>query len=38
MTNAGKGSKQRPTDPEKYRDNYDQIFGKKPQQPKKENK
>lgn len=29
-----KGSKQRPTDQQKYRDNYDKIFGKKPQQPK----
>jgi len=26
---AGKGSQQRPTDQQKYRDNYDKIFGKK---------
>jgi hypothetical protein len=26
---AGKGSKQRPTDPQKYNDNWDRIFGKK---------
>jgi len=26
---GGKGSKQRPTDREKYNDNYDAIFGKK---------
>lgn len=27
---AGKGSKQRPTDQEKFSTNYDLIFGKKP--------
>lgn len=26
---AGKGSKQRPTDQQKFRDNWDSIFGKK---------
>jgi hypothetical protein len=26
---AGKGSKQRPTDQQKYRDQWEQIFGKK---------
>ncbi len=25
----GKGSKQRPTDLQKFKDNYDKIFGKK---------
>jgi len=29
MSDGGKGSKQRPTDFEKFSDNYDQIFGKK---------
>ena len=28
MNNAGKGSKRRPTDQQKYRDNYDAIFKK----------
>jgi len=31
-----KGSGRRPTDEDKYKDNYDKIFGKK--QPPKENK
>lgn len=35
MSDGGKGSKQRPTDQQKYRDNWEQVFGKK---PKKENK
>jgi len=26
---SGKGSKQRPTDPKKYGDNWERIFGKK---------
>mgnify|MGYP003331166988 CR=1 FL=1 len=26
---GGKGSKQRPTDKDKYNENYDRIFGKK---------
>jgi len=26
---SGKGSKQRPTDNQKYRDNWEEIFGKK---------
>jgi hypothetical protein len=26
---AGKGDKQRPTDPQKFRDNWGRIFGKK---------
>ncbi len=26
MSNAGKGDKQRPTDLQKYRENYDKIF------------
>ena len=29
MSNGGKGSKQRPTDPKKYDEGYDRIFGKK---------
>lgn len=33
---AGKGSKPRPVDQEKFNTNYERIFGKK--QPKKENK
>ena len=28
QTHGGKGSAQRPTDPKKYADNYDAIFGK----------
>lgn len=30
---AGKGDKQRPTDKEKYNNNYDLIFRKKPKTP-----
>ena len=29
QTHGGKGSAHRPTDPKKYADNYDAIFGKK---------
>ena len=29
QTHGGKGSAQRPTDPKKYADNFDAIFGKK---------
>lgn len=29
MSNGGKGSKQRPTDTQKYNDNWDRIFGNK---------
>jgi hypothetical protein len=29
MSNGGKGSKQRPTNYDKFSNNYDQIFGKK---------
>jgi hypothetical protein len=29
MSDGGKGSKQRPTNFEKFSNNYDQIFGKK---------
>lgn len=29
MPRIGKGSRQRPGDTKKYRDNYDRIFGKK---------
>ena len=29
MSDGGKGSKQRPTDYNKFSSNYDQIFGKK---------
>ena len=32
MSDGGKGSKPRPIpDPQKYRDNWDEIFKKKPQ-------
>lgn len=37
QTHGGKGSSQRPTDPKKYANNYDAIFGKK-DKPKKEKK
>jgi hypothetical protein len=33
MSDGGKGSKQRPTDKQKFDENYDKIFGKK--KPKK---
>jgi len=33
-----KGSGRRPTDEQKFQDNYDQIFGKKPIAPPKEEK
>lgn len=33
---SGKGSKQRPTDKEKFDEGYDRIFGKKKEQPKEE--
>lgn len=29
MSDGGKGSAPRPVDQQKYRDNWDQIFGKK---------
>lgn len=33
MSDGGKGSKPRPIpNPDKFRDNWDQIFGKKPKQ------
>lgn len=35
---SGKGSGRRPTDEQKYQDNYDKIFGKKKEQDKKESK
>ena len=31
---SGKGSKQRPTDKKKFDENYDRIFGKKPDKKK----
>ena len=31
---GGKGDKQRPGDSEKFRDNYDKIFGKKKEEKK----
>jgi hypothetical protein len=34
----GKGSSRRPTDEDKYKDNWDAIFGKKKQEPPKETK
>ena len=30
MSDGGKGSKQRPTDYNKFSDNFEKIFGKKP--------
>ena len=33
MREAGKGDKQRPTDKEKFDNNYDLIFKKKPKTP-----
>lgn len=36
MSDGGKGAAPRPIpDPQKFRDNWDQIFGKKPQEEKK---
>ena len=35
QTHGGKGSKQRPTDQQKYRDNWDAIFGKNKEDKKK---
>lgn len=35
MSDGGKGSKQRPTDKDKYNENYDRIFGKKKKDEKK---
>jgi hypothetical protein len=35
MSDGGKGSKQRPTDKDKYNDNYEKIFGKKKKEEKK---
>lgn len=29
MSDGGKGSQQRPTDPQKFNDGWDRIFGKK---------
>ena len=31
MSDGGKGSQQRPTDQQKYRDNWEQIFGRNKQ-------
>lgn len=33
---AGKGSKQRPTDKQKFKENFDRIFGKKKKDESKE--
>lgn len=38
MSDGGKGSKQRPTDKEKFDEGWDRIFGKKKEQPKEEKK
>lgn len=38
MSDGGKGDKRRPTDEQKYKDNYDKVFGKKPKEPEKEKK
>lgn len=36
-SDGGKGSAPRPIpDPQKFRDNWDQIFGRKPEKPKEE--
>ena len=35
---AGKGDKPRPVDGDKFRSNYDRIFGKKPKKVKKSEK
>jgi len=35
MSDGGKGSKQRPTDKDKYNENYEKIFGKKKKEEKK---
>ena len=35
MSDGGKGDKQRPTDKQKYDENFDRIFGKKKPEPKK---
>lgn len=37
MRDAGKGDKQRPTDQQKFQENFDRIFGKKPQPQEKPN-
>jgi hypothetical protein len=34
MSDGGKGSKQRPTDKDKYNENYEKIFGKKKKEKK----
>lgn len=34
QTHGGKGSKQRPTDTQKYQDNWDRIFGNKKEKSK----
>lgn len=36
MREAGKGDTMRPTDYEKFRANFERIFGKKPPQPNKD--
>ena len=36
QTHGGKGSATRPTDTQKYADNYDAIFGKKKKEKKEE--
>ena len=36
MSDGGKGSKQRPTDQQKFNDNWELIFGKKPKESPKE--
>lgn len=33
QSEAGKGDKQRPTDGDKFRENWEKIFGNKKQQP-----
>jgi len=35
MSDGGKRSKQRPTDPKKYDEGYDRIFGNKKKEDKK---
>jgi len=37
MSDGGKGSKQRPTDRQKFEENFDRIFGKKKDEQTKSN-
>lgn len=37
MSDGGKGDQRRPTDEQKFRDNFDKIFGKKNDKPVQDN-